>query len=144
MKYLLAIICSFILFACTPSADTTDSGDVGNGVTAAPSAKVVHMTASEFQAKMTELGDVQLVDVRTAGEVAGGYIAGSKNMDIGSSDFGDQVKTLDATKPVMVYCAAGGRSKRACNSMKDWGFTEIYELDSGFGGWESAGLPVAK
>ncbi|MGK0388743.1 MAG: thioredoxin 1 [Maribacter sp.] len=136
MKYILAITCSFILFACTPSTEST-SGD-------APSSKVVHMTPQEFQAKMVELGDVQLVDVRTAGEVADGYLAGSKNMDIKSSDFGTQIKALDKDKPVMVYCAAGGRSKRACNSMKDWGFTEIYELDSGFGRWESAGLPVAK
>jgi rhodanese-related sulfurtransferase len=141
MKYILAITCSFLLFACTPSTDST-GGE--NGATDAQVTKVVHMTPQEFQAKIAKLGDVQLVDVRTTGEVADGYIAGSKNMDIKSADFGTQVKALDTNKPIMVYCAAGGRSKRACNSMKDWGFTEIYELDSGFGGWESAGLPVAK
>lgn len=142
MKYILAIALSCILFSCTPSsADTSSMADQGEEVQAT---QVVHMTPQEFQAKMTELGNVQLVDVRTAGEVADGYIAGSKNMDIKSADFGEQVKTLDTTKPVMVYCAAGGRSKRACKSMKDWGFTEIYELDNGFGGWQSARLPVSK
>lgn len=143
MKYILACSLSFLLFSCVPSSADTSNESYEN-TTNVEATQVVHMTPQEFQAKMTELGDVQLVDVRTAGEVADGYIAGSKNMDIKGSGFGEQVKTLDTTKPVMVYCAAGGRSKRACNSMKDWGFTEIYELDSGFGGWQSAGLPVEK
>jgi len=141
MKYITLFIFSIALLAsCTSS-----SSDVGHNSTDTTSeVKVIHMTPQEFQAKMNELGNEQLVDVRTAPEIANGYIDGSHKIDYKGEKFGEMVALLDKSKPVMVYCAGGGRSKRACNSMKDWGFTEIYELDNGFSSWESAGLPVKK
>lgn len=145
MKYILGITLSMFLLVACSSSTTSNQAEASSDTSTQTETKVVNMTAQEFQAKMAKLENPQIVDVRTAGELASsGFIENSTHIDISSSDFGDKIAALNKEQPVMVYCAAGGRSKKACNSMKDWGFKEIYELDSGFGGWQSAGLPVSK
>ena len=88
--------------------------------------------------------DVQLVDVRTAEEVANGRIEGSVNMDFKGSDFSSLLETLDKDKLVLLYCASGARSGRALELMKDSGFKEVYNLDGGLKAWQAAGMPVVK
>lgn len=89
---------------------------------------------TEFQKRM-EQEDVQLVDVRTPGEVAKGKIGNATNMNFHDGSFKSQLATLDKTRPVLVYCAAGGRSAKAVSMMKAMGFSEIYELDGGYRAW---------
>ncbi len=140
MKYLFYFIFScMILTACNSS--TQEAPQQGGETTAT---QVIHLSAQEFKAKMDELPDEQIVDVRTPEEIAQGYIPNAKHMNIRDSNFKDNIATLDRSKPLMVYCAAGGRSKKACRKIKDMGFSAIYELDSGFGGWTQENFPVAK
>ncbi|MFZ6051450.1 rhodanese-like domain-containing protein [Halocola ammonii] len=87
-----------------------------------------------FEAALNE-GEVQLVDVRTPGECANGVIEGAENINIGDSDFDQQLEKLDKDKPVLVYCASGGRSARAMNMMKSKGFEKVLNLKGGYGAW---------
>ena len=98
--------------------------------------------ASAFQAHMKEAG-AQLVDVRTSEEFAKGYIAGAVNNDWLEDGFLDRAKTLDKSKPVLLYCAAGGRSEEAVAAMKEAGFTNVVDLEGGFNGWKQKKLPIA-
>lgn len=98
--------------------------------------------ASVFQARMKEAG-AQLVDVRTPEEFAKGYIAGAVNNDWLEEGFLDRAKTLDKSKPVLLYCAAGGRSEEAVAAMKKAGFTNVVDLEGGFNGWKRSNLAVA-
>jgi rhodanese-related sulfurtransferase len=98
--------------------------------------------ASTFQARMKEAG-AQLVDVRTPEEFAKGYIAGAVNNDWLEEGFLDRAKTLDKSKPVLLYCAAGGRSEEAVAAMKKAGYTNVVDLEGGFNGWKRSNLPVA-
>ena len=102
-----------------------------------------NVDATEFHQLFEEKGG-QMLDVRTDGEVAQGYIPGAVQMDYYSDDFSEQVAELDKNKPVFVYCAAGGRSGQAMNKMKDMGFKEVYNLSGGFPTWASAGYEVTK
>jgi rhodanese-related sulfurtransferase len=86
----------------------------------------------------------QVLDVRTAQEVANGKIANAINYDINDSNFEQQMQKLDKTKLVYVYCAAGGRSKKAMNWMKANGFTQVVNLAGGFDAWTKNNLPVEK
>ena len=45
---------------------------------------------------------------------------------------------LDVNKPVFVYCASGGRSGMAAQSMSQFGFAEVMNL-GGLGNWVQAG-----
>jgi rhodanese-related sulfurtransferase len=90
---------------------------------------------AEFSKLMKKSG-VQLIDVRTSREFSNGFIAGAKNIDYNGDSFEKQVKKLDKNKPVLVYCAAGGRSENAAELLKGWGFTVVYDLIGGYNGWK--------
>lgn len=90
--------------------------------------------ASEFKQLMSRK-DVQLIDVRTPAEYKAGKIGEARNIDYYSPNFKNEVGQLDKTKPVLVYCAVGGRSGQAASVLKNMGFKEIYDLKGGYNGW---------
>ena len=78
--------------------------------------------------------DVQLVDARTASEYVEGHIPGAVNIDVKSNDFDKQIASLDASRPVAVYCRSGRRSKAAAARLSKAGY-EVIELNSGILSW---------
>lgn len=85
----------------------------------------------------------QVVDVRTPEEWATGVITGARFIDFNAGGFKEAAAAqLDKTKPVYVYCAAGGRSYRASKQLRELGFTEVYDLVGGMGAWKEAGMPT--
>lgn len=103
--------------------------------------KITKLSASEFSAKINQTKNLQLVDVRTPGEFAGGHIKNAQNININGNDFDSQVSKLDKNKPVFVYCLSGARSASSANYMSKLGFKEIYDLSGGMMKWRSANLP---
>ena len=45
------------------------------------------------------------------------------------------ISKLDKNKPVLLYCAMGGRSSKASKVFKSQGFKKIYDLKGGFLSW---------
>ena len=89
------------------------------------------LTNAEFKSMMKDK-NAQILDVRTAKEVAEGKIEGSLNIDYFSPTFLEKASKLDKNKPVLVYCAAGGRSLSAAKDLKKAGFKKVYDLQGGF------------
>jgi thioredoxin 1 len=85
---------------------------------------------------------LQIIDVRTEDEYSGGHIAFSKNYDQALGSFTEQIKTLDKTKPVYIYCLSGGRSSNAAKRMASAGFANIYNLDGGILAWRGEAKPL--
>jgi rhodanese-related sulfurtransferase len=81
-----------------------------------------------------------VLDVRTAGEYAGGHLVGAINIDVTKSDFEQRIARLDKKKPVLVYCAVGGRSASATKTLVAKGFT-VHDLVGGFSRWQREGRP---
>lgn len=94
-----------------------------------------------FQAMLEKKG-VQLVDVRTPEEHATGHLAGSLNIDYVNGDFMAGASKLDKKRPVLLYCAAGGRSESALQDLKAAGFADVHDLVGGIKAWKKEGLPV--
>lgn len=111
--------------------------------TQAQKSSVSRVSNQEF-ATLLKSGDIQLIDVRTPAEYNSGHIEGSTLMNIMDGDFSSQLKTLDKSKPVLVYCAVGGRSYRASQMLKDLGFQSIYDLKDGIKGWQKEGYQVVR
>ncbi|MEQ8473785.1 MAG: rhodanese-like domain-containing protein [Marinoscillum sp.] len=88
--------------------------------------------------------DLQLIDVRTPEEVAVGVIEGAKHIDIYDPEFVSKIDQLDKSRPVAVYCAAGGRSAKASDQFKKLGFMQVYDLSGGYRGWVAAGKETVK
>ncbi|MEY4289324.1 MAG: hypothetical protein RLZZ30_1412 [Bacteroidota bacterium] len=94
------------------------------------------VSQAEFK-KLMKDPTAQILDVRTANEVAQGKINGSMNIDYFSPTFvATASKKLDKTKPVLVYCAAGGRSASAAKDLKKAGFKKVYDLEGGYDAWK--------
>ncbi len=90
-----------------------------------------NLAPKAFIQKLKTTPNAQLLDVRTPNEWNAGKIASSKCMNFMDADFKQQVEKLDKNKPVFVYCAAGGRSTKASQILKDAGFKLIYNLQGG-------------
>ena len=89
--------------------------------------------------------DLQILDVRTPGEVTSGIVAGAKTINVFDADFNAQATAaLDKTKPVLVYCKVGGRSSQAATKLETLGFSTIYNLQGGMDAWKGSGKPVQK
>src|SRR5688572_28989054 len=100
--------------------------------------------AQTFDSLITTLNNEQLVDVRTPEEYNAGHLEGAQNYDWKNNDFSINVGALDKSKPVLVYCQSGNRSKQAAEYLANNGFTAVYELDGGISSWEAAGKPTEK
>ena len=79
--------------------------------------------------------DAVLIDVRTAGEFAGGKLRGARNIDIMSSTFVSQIKNLPKDKTYLIYCRSGNRSAQACEIMGEEGFGNVKNLSGGILRW---------
>lgn len=87
--------------------------------------------------------NIQLIDVRTPGEYAEGFIGNAKNIDWNGGNFATESAKLDKTKPVYVYCLAGGRSASAASKLKEMGFTQVFDLKGGMNAWRNAAKPIS-
>lgn len=82
--------------------------------------------------------DKVILDVRTPEETAGGMITDAIHIDFYAADFQEQLNELDKNKPILVYCASGGRSGQTLEIMKSLGFKEAHNLLGGYTSWYSS------
>ncbi len=101
------------------------------------------LTPAVFQELLDKYENEQLIDLRTPAEVNDGFIPNALFIDFKDKEiFYSKIEALDKNKPVMVYCASGGRSGKTAGILKKSGFTHIVDLDGGFTAWEKANLPI--
>ena len=76
-----------------------------------------------------------MLDVRSDGEFAGGALPGAVNVSLGDAAFDEKVGALDRSRPVLVYCAGGFRSRKAVAKLKELGFENIQHIHRGYMSW---------
>ena len=88
--------------------------------------------------------DAHILDIREADEYAAGHLPKAKN--IPTSKLADRIGELEKfkDKPIIVCCASGMRSNKACGELKKHGFEKLYNLSGGIDAWVGAGYPVKK
>lgn len=97
----------------------------------------------------TAKGEVTLIDVREASEWAMGHAAGAVHVPLGlvrvklDPNAPDRPKGLGLDSPIVVYCAAGGRSAQAQALLTSMGYTDVANL-GGLGDWQSGGGKVTR
>ncbi|WP_028032861.1 rhodanese-like domain-containing protein [Chelativorans sp. J32] len=94
--------------------------------------------------------DALVVDVRDAPELqAGGKVKGALNVSRGMLEFRADAdtpyhdKSFSKDRPIILYCASGGRSALSGKVLKDMGYEQVYNLGA-FKDWEAAGGEVEK
>jgi rhodanese-related sulfurtransferase/rubrerythrin len=76
-----------------------------------------------------------LLDVRQPTEYESGHIPGAKLIPL--PDLGHREAEIDTDKPIIVYCAIGGRSRVAAQMLVAKGFKEVINLTGGIKAWNS-------
>jgi rhodanese-related sulfurtransferase len=100
------------------------------------------VSATQAAALVKDTKDLQLIDVRTAGEYAEGHLANSKLIPLQELD--QRLPEIDKSKPVLFYCRSGHRSGNALKILQGKGFANAKHIEGGIIAWQAAGLPVTR
>lgn len=139
MKLLnLIALCFFtlLLIACNNEAANNNNTTNTTNETTDEGISLV-LSISDFDAKLKETENPQLIDVRTPEEFAAGALPNAKNIDFYNENFKTEMDKLDKNRPVFVYCAKGGRSGEASEICKGMGFKAIYDMEGGYMAWSA-------
>jgi sulfur-carrier protein adenylyltransferase/sulfurtransferase len=99
-------------------------------------AQIEEMTPEDLEPRLAE---VLLLDVRETGEHEQGSIPGTRLLPRGLLERDIAGVAPDRSRPVVVYCASGGRSALAAVSLQEMGYETVYSLAGGFDRWKSEG-----
>ncbi len=109
---------------------------------------IENLTPDQVQAELAT-GNIVLVDIRDANELANGTIPGAIHVSRGMLEFHADPASplhkpeLDPNRRVILHCASGGRSALAVHTLRTLGYRNVAHLDGGFKAWQAAGKPVA-
>lgn len=79
-------------------------------------------------------GSFVLLDVRQPKEYEGDHIPGATLVPL--PELADRLDDLPRSKPLIAYCAVGGRSSMAARFLAARGFDEVYNLTGGIEAWQ--------
>jgi rhodanese-related sulfurtransferase len=110
--------------------------------------RVENLTVEQVAAEMGK-GNTVLIDLRESEErVQHGAIPGAVSAPRGMLEFwADPTHPhhrdeFDPARRVILYCASGGRSALAADTLRQLGYSNVAHLDGGFPAWKEAGRPV--
>lgn len=88
--------------------------------------------------------DALIIDVREDKEYQQGHILGSKHLPLSRIEEGLKKLKGDKSKPVVVVCNSGARSKSVCSTLTKQGYESVHNLTGGVTAWTGANLPLTK
>ncbi len=112
--------------------------------------RIREVSPQDLQRLLAENSDLLLVDVREPNEHQQAHIEKSLLVPRGVLEaaadpaFPGHVPELAAARDrqVVTYCASGGRSAMAADTLQQMGFGRVSSLDGGFDRWTRENLPV--
>ena len=116
-QVLFFLIISMVAFSCSPPKSFKSAENV---------------TVSQARELIKSTNNLIILDVRTPEEWKEGVISGAMTIDFFGENFADKVGKLDSSRPVLVYCKAGGRSAKSTQILENAGFSKIYNLLGGY------------
>lgn len=87
-------------------------------------------------------GEYNLVDVRQPKEYEESHLPGAKLIPLG--ELANRVSEIDPSRPTIVYCRSGNRSRAAAALLLSGGLQNVFNIDGGMRAWNgivSSGQP---
>ncbi|MBI5041659.1 MAG: rhodanese-like domain-containing protein [Gammaproteobacteria bacterium] len=115
-------------------------------------ARVREIAPDELQKMLVDTPNLLLVDVRESSEHEQGHIQDAHLVPRGileaAADMNypkhDEALYTARGRPVVLYCATGGRSAMAAVTLQMMGFKDVYNLAGGIMKWQEAGCPIVR
>ena len=115
-------------------------------------AQIRELDPDAFEALRAGRDDLLVVDVREPSEHEQGHIEGALLVPRGileaaaDLEYPKHVEALcrARNRPVVLYCATGGRSAMAALTLQQMGFADVYSLAGGMARWEKEGRPLVR
>ncbi len=107
-------------------------------------ASLPQITVNELSELITGQTPLQILDVRSPNEYAGGHVPGALTAPLLSLRQNIPALPLDQAKPTAVICAGGYRSSAATSILQRHGFSNLLNVTGGTSAWISAGHDVEK
>ncbi len=88
--------------------------------------------------------EYNLVDVRQPEEYEESHLPGAKLLPLG--ELANRAREIDSSKPTIVYCRSGNRSRAAAALLLSGGLQNVFNMDGGMRAWNgfvSSGQPEA-
>ncbi|HEX2895257.1 MAG TPA: rhodanese-like domain-containing protein [Marmoricola sp.] len=80
--------------------------------------------------------DLQVIDLRNAGELAEGTIPGTVHLPL--AELRRRMDELDSNKPTVLHCAGGWRSSVGASLLRAAGFPDVSDVLGGYAGWAAS------
>lgn len=137
-----SIIVLLALAACAPAQPLPKDLKTGYEELDAKLAKMVTVDDNAISAKAANgLADALFLDAREPDEYAVSHLPGAKLLGYSEIDW-SQLRGVDKSRPVVVYCTVGYRSERVARDLRERGFERVYNLYGSLYAWALAGLPL--
>lgn len=94
---------------------------------------LTNLTSSDVQERLKQPKSCTFLDVREVGEYKAGHIKGFQNIPL--SQLGRRIGEIDASKPIILTCQSGMRSKQAAKVLRRQGLRNVSHLKTGMSGW---------
>ena len=136
---ILAVACTMLSCAQSPSTSETATTSEEAGAVV-----MEDVSNDRFLALMAERPGALLLDVRTPEEWSERHLEGASHADYWGDEqaFQAAMDAIPRNRPVLVYCAGGGRSGLTAKELVKAGHREVYNLENGISGWIAEGHPV--
>jgi rhodanese-related sulfurtransferase len=82
------------------------------------------------------------IDVRETSEWKSGHIGGSRHIPLATLT--DALASIPRDRDLVLICASGFRSSRACKLLERNGFVTVFNLAGGVSAWQRAGLQLVR
>lgn len=112
-------------------------------------ANIENLSVDDLKAEMIENPDLLLLDIREIQELVDlGTLPKAIHCARGMLEFWASPASpyfreyFQESRRTVVFCAGGGRSVLAVESLRAMGFSNVAHLEAGFGGWKKQGEPI--
>ncbi len=104
--------------------------------------RIRELTVQDVRSKLDSDQSFFLVDVREESEWAGGHLPSAIHLSKGIIERDIEATVADSGAEIICYCGGGYRSALVADNLRKMGYTNVWSMDGGFGGWRAAGLPI--
>jgi len=106
--------------------------------------RVREVTVDQVKAKLDRGEKFHLVDVREESEWAKDHLPRAEYLGKGVIERDVEQKLPDHGTEIVLYCGGGFRSALAADNLQKMGYTNVFSMDGGIGGWRDKGYPLTR